>query len=419
MRWVVFRVILVYVKQSILFSKSSKVFPKDETAESARLLLKAGFIHKAMAGVYEYLPLGYRVLRKIEAVIRNEMEAIGGQELLLSALQDKNIWNKSGRFDDRVLDVWFKTQLKNGSEVGLAPTHEEPLTFLMSKYIASYRDLPILAYQFQTKFRNELRAKSGILRTREFLMKDLYSFAKSEEEHGQIYEKVKATYFRIFEKLGLGDRTYLTFASGGSFSKYSHEFQTLSEAGEDTIYFSLKKKLAINKEVFNKETLKDLGLKENELEEVKAIEVGNIFSLGTKFSEAFGLNYKDENGKPQFVIMGSYGIGPGRVMGTLVEVLRDQNGMVWPEAIAPFRVHLLELEEAKGDLIYQSLQQFGIEVLYDDRKLQAGEKMAEADLIGIPYRVIVSRKTGDKIEVKKRNEKQSQLMTISEFIKNI
>lgn len=419
MRWVVFRVILVYVKQSILFSKSSKVFPKDETAESARLLLKAGFIHKAMAGVYEYLPLGYRVLRKIEEVIRKEMEAIGGQELLLSALQDKNVWNKSGRFDDRVLDVWFKTQLKNGSEVGLAPTHEEPLTFLMSKYIASYRDLPILAYQFQTKFRNELRAKSGILRTREFLMKDLYSFAKSEEEHGQIYEKVKATYFRIFEKLGLGDRTYLTFASGGSFSKYSHEFQTLSEAGEDTIYFSLKKKLAINKEVFNKETLKDLGLKENELEEVKAIEVGNIFSLGTKFSEAFGLNYKDENGKPQFVIMGSYGIGPGRVMGTLVEVLRDQNGMVWPEAIAPFRVHLLELEEAKGDSIYQSLQQFGIEVLYDDRKLQAGEKMAEADLIGIPYRVIVSRKTGDKIEVKKRNEKQSQLMTISEFIKNI
>ncbi|MDO8574382.1 MAG: aminoacyl--tRNA ligase-related protein [bacterium] len=407
------------MRQSELFSKSQKKFPADEEAKNAKLLVRAGFIHKVMAGVYEYLPLGLRVLNKIEQIIREEMNAIGGQELSLTALQSKQVWEKSGRWDDKALDVWFKTKLKNDAQVGLATTHEEPLTYLMKNYISSYRDLPRYVYQFQTKFRNELRAKSGILRTREFLMKDLYSFSASEKEHEGFYEKAKQAYFKTFERLGLGSRTFLTFASGGAFSKYSHEFQVLADAGEDLIYLDKKKKLAVNKEVLNDEVMSDLGLKREGLEEVRAIEVGNIFSLGTRFSEAFGLTFKDKDDQERLVVMGSYGIGPGRVMGTIVEIFGDDNGMIWPESVAPFRAHLVELQEGKGEKIYQDLLKKGVEVLYDDRQASAGEKFAEADLIGIPYRLVVSQKTGSEIEVKKRSEKKTRLVSFSELVKSL
>jgi prolyl-tRNA synthetase len=394
------------MKQSLLFTKTRKDAPKDEVSKNAQLLIRAGFIHKEMAGVYSFLPLGLRVMNKIVQVIRDEMNAIGGQELFLTSLQDKKVWETSGRWDDTVVDNWFKTKLKNDTELGLAFTHEEPLTKMMTEYIRSFRDLPVYPYQFQTKFRNEARAKSGIMRGREFLMKDLYSFTKDEKAHNDFYEKAKQAYVNIFNKIGLGDSTYITFASGGSFSKYSHEFQTLTEAGEDSIFVDEKKKIAINKEVLNDEVLKDLGVNKADLVEKKAVEVGNIFSLGTKFSDAFELTYSDEEGKKKPVIMGSYGIGPGRVMGTVAEVLSDEKGLVWPEAIAPFAVHLISLGNVKekADALYERLTKKGVEVLYDDRDARAGEKFADSDLIGIPKRIVISEKTleSDSVEVKDR-----------------
>ncbi len=408
------------MRQSFLFTKTRKEAPKDEVAQNAKLLIRAGFIHKEMAGVYSYLPLGLRVMEKIVGVIREEMNAIGGQEVTLTALQDKKVWETSGRWDDSVLDVWFKTKLKNDTELGLGTTHEEQLTALMKDYIASYRDLPRYVYQFQTKFRNETRAKSGIMRGREFMMKDLYSFSADQESHDVFYEKTKQAYSRVFARLGLGDRTYVTFASGGSFSKYSHEFQTVTDAGEDSIFIDEKKKIAVNKEVLNDEVLKDLSIKRIDLVEKKAVEVGNIFSLGTRFSDAFELNFVASDGSKKPVIMGSYGIGPGRLMGTIAEVLSDANGLVWPEVVAPFRLHLIALFDKEGkvktytDELYQELTEQGVEVLYDDRDQRAGEKFADADLIGIPYRAIVSDKTLAERVVEFKDRKTGDVTKISE-----
>ncbi len=413
------------MRQSQLFTKTRKEAPKDEVAKNAELLIRAGYIHKEMAGVYSYLPLGYRVLNKIVDVIRREMDAIGGQELSLTALQEKKLWEVTDRWDDAKVDNWFKTKLKNDTEVGLGFTHEEPLTNIMREYVQSFRDLPIYAYQFQTKFRNETRAKSGIMRGREFLMKDLYSFSINEDEHQKYYEKVKDAYVRIFEALGLGDRTFVTFASGGTFSKYSHEFQTLTDAGEDTIFVHEEKKIAVNKEVLQDEVLKDLGLKKGDLVEKRAVEVGNIFSLGTRFSDALKLVYKDENGEEKLVVMGSYGIGPGRVMGTIAEVLSDEKGLVWPMNISPFHVHLVALTDKEGkvkneaDDFYSDLLKKGIEVLYDDRDLRPGEKFADSDLIGIPIRIVISEKTmaDNIVEVKDRKNGEVQKVSKEEFLK--
>lgn len=386
------------MRQSQLFSKTRREAPKDEVAKNAQLLIRAGYIQKEMAGVYDFLPLGLRTLNKIIGIIRQEMEALGGNEAHLSALQSAELWRKTDRWDDKKVDSWFKTQLRSGSEVGLGFTHEEPLTALMREHVSSHRDLPRAVYQFQTKFRNEERAKSGLMRTREFVMKDLYSFSKDEAEHQAFYERAKESYQKIFERVGLGEQTYLTFASGGSFSKYSHEFQTVCEAGEDIIYINKEKGLAINKEVYTDEVQKDLGA-EGGFEEAKAVEVGNIFTLGTRFSEALGLKYKDESGKDTPVFMGSYGIGPARLMATVVELLSDEKGIVWPEAVAPFRVHLVELGGANLDVkkeaeeLYRELQSRGIEVLWDDRDARAGEKFQDSDLLGLPLRVVVSEKT--------------------------
>ncbi|RJQ35038.1 prolyl-tRNA synthetase [Candidatus Parcubacteria bacterium] len=387
------------MRQSVLFTKTRREAPKDEVAKNAQLLIRAGYIHKEMAGAYSYLPLGLRVFKNIKNVIREEMNAIGGQEVELSSLQGPRLWKKSGRWDDEAVDVWFKTRLKDGGELGLGWTHEEPLTALMTEHMSSYKDLPRYVYQFQKKFRNEPRAKSGILRTREFVMKDLYSFNKSEKEFRQFYEQCAAAYLRIFERVGLGEHTFRTFASGGSFAKYSDEFQTLSAAGEDTIYLHRGKGIAVNKEVYTDEVLADLGLKKEELEEKKAIEVGNIFPLGTRFSDALDLTYTDEKGKKKPVVMGSYGIGPGRLMGTIVEVLADDKGIVWPKEVAPFPVHIISISGGNADVIaeanrlYDLLKETGIEALYDDRDLRAGEKFADADILGIPTRLVVSEKT--------------------------
>ncbi|MCW9054807.1 MAG: His/Gly/Thr/Pro-type tRNA ligase C-terminal domain-containing protein [Candidatus Pacebacteria bacterium] len=410
------------MRQSQLFTKTRKEAPSDEVSKNAQLLIRGGYIHKRMAGVYEFLPLGLRVFNKITDVIREEMNAIGGQELKLTALQDPAIWKKTDRWSDEAIDVWFKSELANGTEVGFGTTHEEPITQLFSEYISSYKDLPRYAYQFQTKFRNELRAKSGIMRAREFVMKDLYSFSRSEEEFREFYEQAAEAYMKIFDRLGIGDRTYRTFASGGAFSKYSDEFQTLSDAGEDTIYIHEEKGIAVNKEVYTDEVLRDLGITKNELKEEKAVEVGNIFPLGTRFSDALNLTYKDEEGKAQPVTMGSYGIGPGRLMGTVVEVLADEKGIVWPEEIAPFQMHLVSLAgddervSVYADELYERLTASGVEVLYDDRDLRAGEKFADSDLIGVPTRIVVSKKTLEAGMIERVDRRTGEVDMIKEEV---
>lgn len=410
------------MKQSKLFTKTSKTFPKDEVSKNAQLLIKAGFINKEMAGVYSFLPLGLRVLNKISDIVRDEINKVGGQEVYMTVLQSPEAWQKSGRWSDEVVDNWFKTHLKNGSEVGLGFTHEEALTALLKRFVSSYKDLPFYPYQIQEKFRNETRAKSGIMRGREFFMKDLYSFSRSKKEHDEFYEKIKQSYLNVFTRVGLGDRTYITFASGGTFSKYSHEFQTVTEAGEDIIYIDKEKNIAINQEVYIDEVIKDLGLDKEKMIKAKAVEVGNIFSLGYKFSEALNLTYKDEAGKEELVYMGSYGIGPSRLMGAVAEILSDEKGMVWPESIAPFRVHLISLnKDEEAEKIYDELVGAGIEVLFDDRDVRAGEKFADSDLIGIPYRVVVSEKSLSQggLEIKKRNQAESEIIAKEKILEKI
>lgn len=418
------------MRQSNLFTKTRKEAPKDEISKSAQLLIKAGYIKKEMAGAYTMLPLGLRTLKRIEEIIRKNMNKVGGVEMNLTALQDPELWQKTDRWDDEVLDVWFKTKLKNETEVGLATTHEEPLTNLMRDHISSYNDLPTYPYQFQTKFRNELRAKSGIMRGREFLMKDLYSFSESKEQHDEFYEKMKQAYFDIFEECGIGDRTFLTFASGGSFAKYSHEFQTETGAGEDIVYYSPEKKIAVNKEVYNDEVLNELGLKKDELVEKKTAETGNIFTLGARFSEPLELIFDTKEGERKPVFMGSYGIGIGRLMGVIAEVLSDDKGLVWPESVSPFNVHLVNVsidnEDATklADEIYEHFQQNNISVLYDDRNKGVGEKLGDADLIGITTRIVIGTKGLEAGEydlyncLTKKTEKvsESQIMNL-EFIK--
>ena len=415
------------MRQSHLFTKTRKHAPKDEVSKNAQLLIRAGFIHKEMAGVYSYLPLGLRVLNNLIQIIREEMNTVGGQEILMSSLQDPELWKKTDRWSDKNVDVWFKSEFKTGGEVGLGWTHEEDITSIAKKFVSSYRDLPFSAYQFQNKFRNETRAKSGIMRTREFIMKDMYSFAKNAEEHSALYERIAGAYERVYARAGIGERTYRTFASGGAFSKYSHEYQTVSDAGEDTIYVHEGKHIAVNKEVLEDAVLADLGIARNELVEKKAIEVGNIFSLGTRFSDALELSYVDENGTQRTPTMGSYGIGPGRLMGTVVEVLSDEKGIVWPEEIAPYQVHIVAIAGgnddvvAEADRLYEILNENGIEALYDDRDVRAGEKFADADLIGIPTRLVVSEKTVAEggIEVSARSNGAPSLIPDSSIVEHL
>lgn len=415
------------MKQSQLFTKTRKEAPADEVSKNAELLTRAGFIHKEMAGVYTYLPLGVKVLKKIEDIIREEMNNIGGIETRTAVLQNKEVWEKSNRWNDEIVDNWFKTKLKNGGEVGLSFTNEEAFSNIMKQYVSSYKDLPIFSYDFKNIFRNETRSKSGLMRGREFYWKALYSFSKDEKQHNEFYEKIKQSYLNIFKKAGIGHLTYLTFASGGTFSKFSHEFQTLTPSGEDTIYVDENSGIAVNQEVLNDDVLQTLNLEKDKLVEQKSVEVGNIFSLGTKFSEPFDLKYTNENEEEKFVIMGSYGIGLGRLMGTVVETLSDDKGIIWPEAIAPFLVHLLVFGEdtkvkQEAENIYEMLKENNIEVLFDDRSgITAGEKFADADLLGMPYRVVVSARSIEAggVELKKRIEDKSEIVKIEDLVNKL
>jgi len=412
-------IIFIRMKQTQLFTRTRKEAPKDEVSRNAQLLIRAGYIHKEMAGVYAYLPLGLRVLENIKRIIREEMNAIDSQELIMTSLQPKSNWETTTRWNDDVVDVWFKTKLKDGTDIGLAWSHEEPIMQMMRRFIESYKDLPASVYQFQTKLRNELRAKSGIMRGREFVMKDMYSLHASAEDLDRYYNEVIEAYKRIYERLGIGQDTFVTFASGGAFTKFSHEFQTLCEAGEDILYLHRGKNIAVNEEVLEEAT-KELGIEKEEMERVKSAEVGNIFNFGTEKAEQMSITYRGSDGKEHPVYLASYGIGITRVMGVIVEKFADDRGIVWPEAVAPFQVHLLSFgENERAETIYQELTVAGIEVLYDDRDASAGEKFGDSDLLGLPYRVVVSKKSLEKggVEVKRRTEKDADIVALDALVK--
>ncbi len=415
------------MKQSHLFTKTRKEVPADETSKNAQLLIKAGFIHKEMAGVYSLLPLGLKVVNKIKKVVATEMEKIGSSEIIMSTLQNKEIWEQTDRWNDDKVDVWFKSKLKNDNEVGFGWSHEEPITNMMKYHIGSYNDLPRYVHQFQNKLRNEVRAKSGIMRCREFVMKDMYSYTTTEEGHMEFYNKAMDAYMNVYKNLGLGKITYVTSASGGVFTdKFSHEFQTLCEAGEDNIYVHKDGKTALNEEIFNDETLEKMGLDKSDFELKKAAEVGNIFTFGTKKCEELGLMFTDADGQKKPVFLGSYGIGITRLVGVIAETFSDDKGLVWTKEVSPFQVHLIVLGTnaetiAFADSLYTDLSSKGIEVLYDDRDLRAGEKFADSDLIGIPVRFVVSDKTvaAGKIEVKERTAGDSELLSVEDAVKKI
>lgn len=404
------------MKYSQLFGKTSKTVVADADSINAKLLTQAGYIQKQISGVYNYLPLGLRVLTKIQNIIREEINKIGGQEILMPVLTQQENWLTTGR---NQMEVLFHLKGQNDTELVLNPTHEEVVTPLVQKYTFSYRDLPVAVYQIQNKFRNEARAKSGLLRGREFNMKDLYSFHIDEADLDKYYEIVKKAYFEIYKRLGLGTQTVLTYASGGDFSQFSHEFQTLNDGGEDTIFLCQKCKIAVNKEIID--TQKSCPVCGNEkLEAVKATEVGNIFKLRTKFSKAFKFYYSDSQGQEKNVEMGCYGIGPSRIMGTIVELFNDDKGIIWPKSITPYQVHLIGLD-GLGEDLYQELLSKNIDVLFDDRECSAGAKFADADLIGIPIRLVVSKRSQEKggIEYKLRSETESKIIDPKNLVSEI
>ena len=402
------------------FTRTTKQAPADEVARNAQLLIRAGFVFKTMAGVYSYTPLGLHVLENIKQIVREEMNAIGSQELIMSTLQRKELWQETGRWSDELVDVWFKSTLQDGTDVGFGWTHEEPIVELLRSYLKSYKDLPISVYQFQNKLRNELRAKSGIMRGREFIMKDMYSVHATKEDLDAYYNQAIEAYKRCYDRFGIGDDTYVTFASGGAFTKFSHEFQTICTAGEDYIYLHRGKNIAVNEEVLD-DAVKELGIDRSELEKVKTAEVGNIFNFGTQKSEEMNLVFTGSDGAQQYAYMGSYGIGITRVLGVIVEKFADEKGLVWPDAIAPARVYLVQIGEksrAAADELYELLKAQGVEVLYDDRNERPGVKFADAELMGIPLRVTVSDRLldGKKWEVVARVSGKQQLLTTDELL---
>ncbi len=412
------------MRYSKLFSKTSKTVPHDADSANAKFLVQGGFIHQEAAGVYSYLPLGLKVLRNIEQIIREEMEEVGGQEISMSVLHPKQNWVTTDRWDS--MDVLFRLKGAGDKEYALGPTHEEIVTPLVRDYVFSYKDLPTAVFQIQTKFRNEPRARSGVLRGREFSMKDLYSFHVSQEDLDRYYDEVKASYFKIFERLGFDPKvTYITYASGGAFSKYSHEYQILSDVGEDHVYACEKCRVAVNREILDDQnTCPECGNKD--LTEKKGIEVGNIFKLGTKFSDSFKFKCTDKQGKMQPVIMGCYGIGPSRIMGSLVEIFSDENGIMWPKSVTPYQVHMIGLGNdenvtKEAEKLYNDLKKAGITVLFDDRDERAGAKFKDADLIGIPLRLVVSSRTLEKggVEWKERDQSDAKEVKLGEVLAKV
>ena len=419
------------MRYSTFFPKARKQEFKEDLSTNAILLTKGGFIDQLMAGSYTLLPLGFRVVENIKNIIREELNAEGAQELLMPILHPREIWDQTGRWSDpEVQKIMYQFKDVHRREYGLSFTHEEIVMNLLSKFVKSYKDLPVAVYHFSTKFRNEPRAKSGILRTREFFMKDLYSAHATEADMADYYNKIKDAYIRVFKRIGFPEVKVVEAAGGVFTDKKSHEFQIVSDVGEDEILFCDRKdkcecKFAQNKEIYK-------GLPDNKcpgcsdgclIKSARAIEVGNIFPLGTKYSEAQKVFYTDEGGEQKPIWFASYGIGPTRVIGALVEVFHDERGIIWPKSVAPFQVYLISLDgksiNTEAQKVYETLNENNIEVLWDDRDTSAGEKFANADLLGFPYRLVVSEKSGDKIELKKREEGKEELLEASQVISKI
>ena len=415
------------MKLSKNFTRTLKQAPADEVARNAQLLIRAGYVHKTMAGAYSYLPLGLRVLENIKQIVREEMNALSSQELLMSTLQRKDLWQETGRWSDELVDVWFKSKLQDGTDVGFGWTHEEPIIELLRGYLKSYKDLPISVYQFQNKLRNELRAKSGIMRGREFIMKDMYSVHASKEGLDNYYQAVIEAYKRCYDRFGIGGETYVTFASGGAFTKFSHEFQTICGAGEDYIYLHRGKNIAINEEVLD-DAVKELGINRSELERVKTAEVGNIFNFGTQKSEEMRLVFTDADGRERYAYMGSYGIGITRVVAAAIEQNNDEKGIVWTKAMAPFEVVIVPMNYKKSesvreaaDKIYAELLAAGADVLLDDRDERAGVLLNDSELLGIPHRIVIgdrALKEGN-VEYAERRDNQAQAIAVSEVVAKV
>jgi len=403
------------MRQSKLFTKTKNTAPKDAVSASHKYLTQGGFIDMLMAGVYTYLPLGYKVIKNISNIVREEMEATGAQEMLMPTLQPKNIWDETGRWES-LKEVMYQFKDRAGKETGLGATHEEVIYDIVRRNINSYKDLPLAIYQIQNKFRNELRAKGGLMRGREFMMKDLYSFHLSQEDLDDYYNQMIEVYKRVYARCGLESK--VVEASGGIFTKkYSHEFQIISEAGEDSIIYCSSCDYAQNVEISQLKAGDNCPKCAAKLGTGKSIEVGNIFQFGDQYAKSMNGYASDQNSEKQPILMASYGIGISRLVATIVEVYHDDKGIIWPASVAPFKGHLISLQKNEvADDIYEKLEKQGIEVLYDDRDASAGEKFADADLIGLPYRLVVSAKTEGKIEIKKRNEETSVVLGINEVI---
>ncbi len=407
------------MRQTQLFTKTRREAPKDEESKNAQLLIRGGYINKEMAGVYSLLPLGLKMVNKIKKIVSEEMDGLGSQEIIMSTLQNKEIWQKTDRWSDENVDVWFKSKLKNDTEIGFGWSHEEPIVEMMKSHITSYTELPVYVHQFQNKLRNEVRAKAGVMRSREFIMKDMYAFSTTEENNLEFYNKTIEAYKNVFARLGLGEITYVTSASGGVFTdKFSHEFQTVCEAGEDNIYVNKEKKIALNEEIFNEKTLEDMSMKESDFEKQKAAEVGNIFNFGTKKSEEMGLSFQDKEGNKKPVFLSSFGIGITRLMGVIAEVFGNDKGIIWPESVAPFKYHLIEVISSESKVRETALRIYtklgGENALYDDRDLRMGEKLADSDLFGIPAQIIVSEKTLEKGLLEIKNRKTGETTFVEE-----
>lgn len=411
------------MRQSTLFTRTERVAPADEPSVNARLLQQAGFVDKLAAGIYTYLPLGLAVLKSIQGIVREEMLALGAQEILMPALNPKELWAATGRWQDPGPTVMYQFRGHGQTEYGLGWTHEEIVTPMVKRFLHSYRDLPFSVFQIQDKFRNEPRAKSGLLRGREFSMKDMYSFHRDGADLEAFYTRAMAAYRRVYERCGL--QAVVVEASGGAFAKYSHEFQVVTPYGEDTIFLCAGCAYAQNREISEYHVGEACPKCGQKFAEAKAIEVGNIFKLGTRFSDAFHLTYLDEQGKAIPVLMGCYGIGPSRVMGAIAEIHHDDRGLCWPAAVAPFALHLLRLGSGqavveRADAVAAALREAHVDVLYDDReKVTAGEKFHDADLIGIPWRAVVSAKTGERVELKARRADSTGLLTLPELRRKI